>query len=293
MIQPGTSGAWIRAEYTEGKPVYWSWWGVVADGARTAATGTISLPTNPTNGQVITFNGGSTTTVTAVTSGATGNQFNIGGSAAASFTNLMALLDKSTDSNISQVLGLQLHQAPRPQPVTYFIPGTTGNSFAMTTNITGGSVSATLSGGTTTGTDNTQAIINWSIWANYVFTTIGGHTVIAPPGEIHWNVSSGTAVAAFFNLGKFNWIANNVKFVNISASQMQPGPAFQAQHLQQRQHVSVRLHRHHGNRRYRRDNTVTKSGQCGELSSRIEGSSSELVHAFLWLSRRPGEFRVA
>lgn len=227
-IQPGTSGAWIRAEYTEGKPVYWSWWGVVADGARTAATGTISLPTNPTNGQVITFNGGSTTTVTAVTSGATGNQFNIGGSAAASFTNLMALLEKSTDSNISQARFTSA-SGSTSATVTYFIPGTTGNSFAMTTNITGGSVSATLSGGTTTGTDNTQAIINWSIWANYVFTTIGGHTVIAPPGEIHWNVSSGTAVAAFFNLGKFNWIANNVKFVNISASQVQPGPAFQAQ----------------------------------------------------------------
>lgn len=117
--------------------------GIINPVAATQATGTIALPTNPTNMQTLTLGG---TTVTFVTSGATGNEVNIGGAAATTVASLLSLLQASADTNISKCT----YAAGSPSTtinVTYATGGTAGNSFAMSTTVTGGVVSADLSGG--------------------------------------------------------------------------------------------------------------------------------------------------
>ncbi len=64
-----------------------------------ANTSSIMLVNNPINNVTATING---TVVTFVTSGATGNQVNIGASAAATATALLILLNASTDSNLEK-----------------------------------------------------------------------------------------------------------------------------------------------------------------------------------------------
>jgi phage tail sheath protein FI len=62
-------------------------------------TTVITLATNPANNDTLTING---TAVTFVTSGATGNEVNIGASAAATATALSTFLAASADSNLSK-----------------------------------------------------------------------------------------------------------------------------------------------------------------------------------------------
>jgi len=59
--------------------------------------GSLTLSTNPNNGDTATIQG---TTITFVTSGATGNQVNIGADNEATAVNLLAMLQASTDSNL-------------------------------------------------------------------------------------------------------------------------------------------------------------------------------------------------
>jgi hypothetical protein len=107
------------------------------------ATGTITFTTNPANNSTITLG---TATWTFVTSGASGNQVNIGGTTAATLASLLAALQGSSDPQTTQAY-YSLNALVLT--VTYKIPGTAGNAFALATNVSGASASATtLLGGT-------------------------------------------------------------------------------------------------------------------------------------------------
>jgi hypothetical protein len=93
----------VGAESSEDPP-YIVWNGPVAGAVYNTTTFTIqtntssiTLATNPLNNDTVTING---TTVRFVTSGATGNQVNIGASAAATATALYTMLAASSDVNL-------------------------------------------------------------------------------------------------------------------------------------------------------------------------------------------------
>lgn len=114
---------------------------VTAVGA-VAASGTITFVSNPVNGTTITLG---TSTWTFVTSGATGNQTNIGTTLALTLTALQANLSSSADV---QVVLCNYLASTTVLTVTYKVGGTVGNAFALATTVAGASVSgATLSGG--------------------------------------------------------------------------------------------------------------------------------------------------
>jgi hypothetical protein len=110
--------------------------------AAAAATGTFTFTNNPTNSSTITLG---TSTWTFVTSGATGNQTNIGANLSATLTALQSNLSSSADS---QVVQCTYGNTATTLTVTDKTTGVAGNSFAIATNVSGASVSgATLSGG--------------------------------------------------------------------------------------------------------------------------------------------------
>jgi hypothetical protein len=109
-----------------------------------AATGTYTFTTNPVNTNTIVLNG---TTVTFVTSGATGNHVNLGADVAATLFNLGVFLNATTDANLIAAkynfdnTGLVLN-------ITGATAGAAGNAFTLVTGTYGGAVShATLTGG--------------------------------------------------------------------------------------------------------------------------------------------------
>jgi hypothetical protein len=107
------------------------------------AAGTITFVSNPLNNTTITLG---TSTWTFVTSGATGNQTNIKGTLAQTLTQLQSDLQNSIDP---QVILASYVVSATVLTVTYKVPGTGGNSFAIATNVSGASASgATLAGGT-------------------------------------------------------------------------------------------------------------------------------------------------
>lgn len=108
------------------------------------ATGSIALTGLPLNNDTVTVNG---TVITWKTSGAVGNQVNIGVSAAASATALHAFLAASADSNISAAT--YSDNTTGTVTVTAKVWGTGGNAFTLVESSSNLTVSgATLSGGT-------------------------------------------------------------------------------------------------------------------------------------------------
>jgi phage tail sheath protein FI len=99
--------------------------------ATTSAAGSIEFFTNPVNNNTISLGG---TTVTFVPSGATGNQCNIGVTLDATLTNLQTMLNGSADVNISKCTYLK--SGSYIINITYKTVGTTGNTFALATNVT-------------------------------------------------------------------------------------------------------------------------------------------------------------
>lgn len=112
----------------------------------TRAVGTILFSSNPTTTHTVTLDG---TAWTFETSGATGNQVNIGASLAASLAAFAAAVNASTDASTAtmtySVNGNSLI-------CTSVAPGTGGNSLTIATTVTGAVASAaTLLGGLATG----------------------------------------------------------------------------------------------------------------------------------------------
>ena len=109
------------------------------------ATGTITFTTNPVTSTTVTIAG---TAVSFVSSGATGNQVNIGANLAATLASLLTLLQASTDSNLIKCTyslnGLVL--TITAALATY--PGVAGNALTLATTVSGATASgATLAGG--------------------------------------------------------------------------------------------------------------------------------------------------
>lgn len=107
-----------------------------------AATGTYTFTLNPTNNQTIILNG---ITWTFKTSGATGNQTNIGADLAATLTQLAIDLTASTSNSL--VIALYT-VSPTVLTITYRVGGTVGNAYTLAAGTYAGTVSAaTLAGG--------------------------------------------------------------------------------------------------------------------------------------------------
>jgi hypothetical protein len=110
-----------------------------------AATGSISLPTNPTAGQTVDVGG---TTVTFVSASPEEDEVLIGGNAAGTAAALLAFLQASADVNISEASYAASTGAATTINVAFKTLGAAGNSFVLATNVIGGTVSgATLTGG--------------------------------------------------------------------------------------------------------------------------------------------------
>lgn len=112
-----------------------------------AATGTITVTTNPTNGQTIIVNGKTVTFKTAGTEKADAYSLEValGATAAATAANLAAALNKS---NVPEVALATYTVAAAVVTVTSKFKDTTGNSFTLLTGTAAGAV--TMSGGTLT-----------------------------------------------------------------------------------------------------------------------------------------------
>lgn len=122
--------------------------------AGTAASGTVTYVGNPTNGQTIILDG---VTWTFVTSGATGNQTNLGVSLAATLTQLQ--LDLTASGNASIQLA-NYAVSTTVLTITYKTVGTAGNSYTLGAGTSGGTVSAaTLTGGANASTTPTGTLV--------------------------------------------------------------------------------------------------------------------------------------
>ena len=111
--------------------------------AATSATGSIAFTSNPANNTSITLDG---TAVTFVTSGATGNQVNIGTSLSAT---LIALQQFLVTANSSPLNLCSYTANTTTLNMVYANTGISGNAFTLATNVVGATVSApTLAGGT-------------------------------------------------------------------------------------------------------------------------------------------------
>lgn len=114
------------------------------------ATGSIAFTVNPTNTQTISI---ASTTVTFVTSGATGNQVNLGASLGLTFANLLSFLNASTDTNLVKCIYNQSQDSwgefnTNKLLIQAVTTGTGGNSYALASTVTGTTLSAsTLTGG--------------------------------------------------------------------------------------------------------------------------------------------------
>lgn len=108
------------------------------------ATGQINFSSFPAANDTVTVNG---VVITWKASGATGNQVNIGASAAASAANLATFLTNSVNASLTPA---QYGANGAVVYVSYKVSGTGGNSFTLAESSTATTVSgATLTGGTT------------------------------------------------------------------------------------------------------------------------------------------------
>jgi hypothetical protein len=150
----------------------------VTGGARAvaaAASGDITFTGQPTANDVFTING---VAYTAVASGATGNQFNIGAALTNTLDNFAAALNASTDARLtvatySNGSGTKLH-------VVYDVTGSAGNSFTLIE----GSANASTSGATLTGggvADSDKIDLTAETYA--LVTTVAGGAFALPNGD--------------------------------------------------------------------------------------------------------------
>lgn len=114
----------------------------------TKATGDLAFTVNPTNGQTIILDG---VTWTFVTSGAAGNQTNLGVSLAATLTQLQLDLTASGNANIALA---NYAASPTQLDIAYKIVGVIGNSYT----INPGTTTATTSAATLTGGANASTV---------------------------------------------------------------------------------------------------------------------------------------
>ena len=114
---------------------------VLTEVGGSAATGTITIATNPSDGDTVTVNG---VAVTFKTASPTGNQVLIGASASATATNLAAFLNASSLAGLSVATYTANASAVT---VTYDVKGTAGNNFTLAS----GQASVTVSGAKLTG----------------------------------------------------------------------------------------------------------------------------------------------
>jgi hypothetical protein len=115
---------------------------VTTSSLSTAASGTYTFTTNPVNTNTIILNG---ITWTFVTSGATGNQTNIGVDTAATLTQLAIDLNASINGSLSVAT---YSVSPTVLTINYDARGTVGNAYTLAAGTYGGTVSgATLAGG--------------------------------------------------------------------------------------------------------------------------------------------------
>lgn len=110
------------------------------------ASGTITFTGNPVNNETLDING---VTFTAKTSGATGDQFNIGSGAAANASALAAAINASTTAGIVGTVYASVSAGVIT--ITAAAPGAAGNLIALTESMTNVAVSgANLTGGSDT-----------------------------------------------------------------------------------------------------------------------------------------------
>lgn len=152
----------IKNEGSIGVPVdlrYFGQWLKLHFGAPTttaglAATGSYTFSAQPTTGSKITIGG---TDVTFVTSGATGNQINLGSSLLDTLTSLVVFLNSSADANLSAA-NYTLDIAGNKVNIEHKTIGTAGNTFTTTAGTSPASNAtasgATLAGGAATGAYN-------------------------------------------------------------------------------------------------------------------------------------------
>jgi hypothetical protein len=147
-VSPKRSGTTYNNLVSDGSPgwKFNNWAGKptldLPDLGGTQATGNVIFTSNPANGTTLTLNG---TAITFVTSGATGNQVNIGGSLTTTLASLLTLLQGSADAQLVKF--------------TYLVTGSTlfltavavavaGNALTVATTVAGTTISsATLIGG--------------------------------------------------------------------------------------------------------------------------------------------------
>jgi phage tail sheath gpL-like len=190
--------------------------------AGVAAAGSITLAGQPTSGQTLTIGG---TAVTAETSGATGLQFNIGGTDILTTAALLAFLQGSADPNLSLcnyaavgTLGIS---------ITSKLDGQIGNAITLATTF----ANTTVSGATLTGGLNGSPHPSWLWDAGFAArvqpwlsdTTTGGVSRnqtglvvngLAPPRDrILWQQYN--ARNALNNSGVSTWSVGPAQTVNI------------------------------------------------------------------------------
>lgn len=152
----------IKNEGTIGVPVdlrnFGQWlklhFGAPTTTAGLAPTGSYTFSAQPTTGSKITIGG---TDVSFVTSGATGNQINLGATLLDTLTSLVIFLNSSADANLSAA-SYTLDIAGNKVNIEHKTIGTAGNSFTITAGTTPApnatASGATLAGGAATGAYN-------------------------------------------------------------------------------------------------------------------------------------------
>lgn len=115
------------------------------------ASGTLTFTGNPLNTETFTING---VTFTAKTSGATGDQWNIGANATANAAAVVTMVNASTTAKIKGVI--KAASAAGVVTFTCLVPGVIGNLCTLTESLT----NATVSGANfASGTENTPSTI--------------------------------------------------------------------------------------------------------------------------------------
>jgi len=166
-------------------------------GAGTAATGSITLTTNPANNDTVVIGG---TTVTFVTAAPTGNQVLIGTTAANTAANLQAFLLASTDVNIVKA---RYSTTNGVTTVTYASVGTAGNAFTLAKTGTNINVSgATLSGGVNASSITYASAAGSGTDISAQLGLISGTASTPAQGS---NAESAAAATAAFDNASNNW----------------------------------------------------------------------------------------
>jgi hypothetical protein len=149
------------------------------------ATGTITITTNPTNGETILVNG---YTITFKTTAAVEGDVTIGAAATNTATNLAAALNALTDAKVSQAVYsasgavVTVKWGPSIIGGTDGVKGTDGNAFTLVTGTAAAKVTmsgATLSGGT----EPTSKIVSATTGTGTDLLTVAKELRLHPVGK--------------------------------------------------------------------------------------------------------------